>query len=34
MAVRYSRVAHTVRANDITLPENFGTLDPDFDGWE
>jgi hypothetical protein len=34
MAVRYSRAAHTVRANDTTLPENFSTLDPDFDGWE
>lgn len=34
MAVRYSRAAHTVRAKEITLPENFDTLDPDFDGWE
>jgi hypothetical protein len=34
MAIRYSRAAHTVRAKEITLPENFDTLEPDFDGWE
>jgi hypothetical protein len=34
MAVRYTRAAHTVRANEITLPENFDMLDPDFDDCE
>ena len=35
MVVRYTRAAHTVRATDITLPENFNTLsDPDIDDWE
>ena len=35
MAVRYTRAAHTVHANDITLPENFDTLSsPDIDDWE
>ena len=35
MAVHYTRAAHTVHANDITLPENFDTLsNPEIDDWE